>query len=55
MKNAEQLRLPLDIPITGKPYCGHIIDRITEANREEIPEGSVVKIKQISIKQFLKP
>ena len=44
----------MDMPITGKPYCGHIIDRINEANREDIPEGSVVKTKQIYIKQFLK-
>lgn len=50
----KQLRLPMDIPITGKPYCRHVIDRIDEATQEEIPEGSIVKTKQISIKKTLK-
>ena len=49
-----QLRLPIHIPITGKPYCGHVINRINEAAREETPEGSIVRIEQIYIKQFVK-
>lgn len=51
----KQLRLSMNIPITGKPYCRHIIDRIDEATQEEIPEGSIVQTKQISIKKHLKP
>jgi len=48
-----QLKLPLDIP-TGSAHPGHIIDRIKESSREAIPEGSIVRTKQISIKHVLR-
>jgi len=51
---SKQLRLPMDIPITGKPYCRHIIVRIDAAAQDEIPEGSIVRMKQIPIKHLLK-
>ena len=51
---AKQLQLPMDIPITGKPYCRHVINRIDEDNEGKVPEGRIVRTKMIYIKNILK-
>ena len=50
---SKQLRLPMDMPITGKPYCRHVIDRIDKDAEEEVPEGHIVRTKMIYIKNLL--
>ena len=54
IKNDNMLhrRLRLDDAVACAIH--HIIDRINEASGEKIPDGSIVRTKQISIKQFLK-
>lgn len=51
----KQLHLPMDIPIAGESSRERIRKRIDDVKREGIPEGRIVRTKQISIKRYLKP